>query len=484
MGALRSESRKGVTIAATHPAEPGRGLLRILGVGFGVAVSIGAVIGAGILRAPNAIAAHVSDGRLIIALWALGALQAALSANMYAEMSAAIPKSGGQYILAHRIYGDLGGLVVGWAEALSAIAAVAAAAVSFAEFVPLIVPATAAHKGAIAAALEMVIYGVNLVGVREGRLIQAITSIAKAGMLLLFTAIAFSLTRSPGPAVATLPQPILTWAGLIIAYKLVAGAYAGWLAPIVFSGENLSPGRSIPRALFFGIAVAAGLYIAVNGSLLFALGAAGMRSSSLPFTTVLYRIGGASPSLLFAATAVIAVVSCANANAMASSRVLFALSGDGMLPRSLRTVNAGGSPVFAFLVSGAIALALAATGSFVLVFGLIATLNMANAVLLETGFFILRRREPSLSRPFRAYGCPWLPAVGLAVDSSILCLFASADLRGVIAAIGLVLLCVPFALVLRARRRAGSDAPALSPHSTSSHTLTQRRGSRATQRPD
>lgn len=482
MSSPGSDSREGVTVAATRTAEPARGLLRILGVGFGVAVSIGAVIGAGILRAPNAIAAHVPGGGPILALWALGAVQAALSANIYAEMSAAIPKSGGQYILAHRIYGDLGGLVVGWAEVLSCIAAVAAAAVSFADFLPLIVPAAATHKAATAAALEIVIYGVNLLGVREGRLIQASTSIAKAGMLLLFTAAAFSLTRSGGPAVATPSQPILTWAGLIIAYKLVAGAYAGWLTPIVFSGENLSPGRSIPRALFLGIAVAAGLYIAVNGSLLFALGSTGMRSSPLPFTTVLYRIGGAMPSLLFAATAAVAVVSCANANAMASSRVLFALSADGMLPRSLRTVNAGGSPVFAFLVSGVIALALAATGSFVLVFGLIATLNMANAVLLETGFFILRRREPSLARPFRAYGHPWLPAVGLAVDSSILCLVASADLRGLIAAVGLVLLCVPFASVLRAHRR--SDAPATSPHSTSSHALTQRRGNRATRRHD
>lgn len=452
MRSLSPDSRNGTAIAGTCTAEPARGLLRILGVGFGVAVSIGAVIGAGILRAPNAIAAHVPGGGLILMLWVLGGLHAALSANMYAEMSAAIPKSGGQYILAHRIYGNLGGLVVGWTEVLSCVAAVAATAVSFADFLPLIVPPADAHKGAIAATLLLAIYGINLVGVREGRLIQAVTSIAKACMLLLFTAAAFSLTRHAAPPVPALAAPILTWGGLIIAYKLVAGAFAGWITPIVFSGENLSPGSSIPRALFLGIALAAGLYAAVNGALLFALGAAGMRSSPLPFSTVLYHLGGAMPSLLFAGAACIAVVSCANANAMASSRVLFALSGDGMLPRSLQTVNSGGSPVFAFLLSGAISLALAATGSFVLVFGLIATLNMANAVLIETGFFILRRREPALPRPFQAYGYPWLPALGLATDASVLCLIASADLYGVIAAVGLVLLCVPFALVLRARR--------------------------------
>ena len=448
--------RAAAAVVADAGRVPGRGLLRILGVGFGVAVSIGAVIGSGILRAPSAIAVHVPGGGLILALWALGAVQAALSANMYAEMSAAIPKSGGQYILAHRIYGDLGGLVVGWAEGLSCISAVAAAAVSFAEFVPLIVPAAASHRASIAVALELAIYGVNLIGLREGRLIQAVTSMAKAGMLLLFTAAAFWLSPRAGNT-APMPMPILTWAGLVIAYKLVAGAYAGWITPIVFSGENVSPGRSIPRALFLGIGAAAAVYLAVNGSLLFALGAAGMRASPLPFTAVIHRLGGTLPALLFAATAAIAVASCANANAMASSRVFFALSSDGLLPRALRSVNAGGSPVLAFLLSGALALALAATGSFVLVFGLIATLNTGNAVLIEIGFFRLRKREPQLARPYRALGHPWLPALGLAVDAAILALIASADPKGILAALALVALCVPLAAIARKRGRpAGS----------------------------
>src|SRR6185437_5364750 len=442
MAAQYPTSRGSVTAAAP---EPHGGLLKILGVGFGVAVSMGAAIGAGILRAPTTIAAEVPYGALILGLWVLGGVQAVLSANIYAELSAAVPKSGGQNVLAQKIYGDLGRLVVGWAEWITCVAAVAATSVSFADFMPLILPATAAHKGAVAAGLQVAIYAVNLLGLREGRAIQAVTSAVKAGMLLLFAIAAFLIsTASPSAAqaasVSAAATVAWTWGGFILAYKLVAAAYSGWITPIIFAGENVSPGRSIPRALFLGIGLTAVLYIAANGGLLFALGTAGMRASPLPFTAVIARLGGAVPALLFAVTAAIAVASCSNANAMSSSRVLYALAEDGILPRALRTVNAGGSPTLAFLMSAVVSLVLAATGRFALVFGLVATLNITNAVLIELGFFILRRREPQLARPYRAMGYPWLPALALAVDAAVLCFIASADHEGILVAIGLTLL--------------------------------------------
>lgn len=462
MAARYPTHRDGVTAADAH-GQPSGGLLKILGVGFGVAVSMGAAIGAGILRAPATIAAQVPYAAVIMGLWVLGGLQAALSANIYAELSAAVPKSGGQNVLAQRIYGDLGRLVVGWAEWITCVAAVAATSVSFADFMPLIVPATAAHKGMVAAGLQVAIYAVNLMGLREGRAIQAVTSAVKAGMLLLFAIAAFLISEASRSAVAAaLPvsaatTTIWTWGGFILAYKLVAAAYSGWITPIIFAGENVSPGRSIPRALFLGIGLTAVLYIAANGGLLFALGTAGMRASPLPFTAVISRIGGAVPALLFAVTAAIAVASCSNANAMSSSRVLYALAEDGILPRALRTVSRGGSPILAFLMSAVVSLVLAATGRFALVFGLVATLNIANAVLIELGFFILRRREPQLGRPYRAIGHPWLPALALAIDAGVLCFIASADHEGILVALGLTLLCIPLAMVARARRIAAGN---------------------------
>lgn len=445
-------------MAAVTAEAPQPGLLKILGVTSGVAISVGMVVGAGILRAPSAVAAVVPGVAIILGLWALGGVQAAMSANIYAELGAAMPKSGGQYVFAHRIYGDIGGLVVGWTDWLAFIAAIAATSVSFAEFLPLLLPRAAAHKIAVAIALQLAIYAANVAGLREGRAVQIVASSIKAAMLFAFilAAILVGAPREPNSTLAA--SPVWSWGAIILAYQLIVSAYSGWGGPLYFSGENVAPGRSIPRALFLGIALAAFLFVGVNAALLHSLGPRGMAASPLPFVAVIGHWGGSLPSLLFALTAMITVASGCNANAMGAPRVLYALAEDGLLPRALSRVNSGGSPTIAFLLTAVFSLALALTGAFTLVFGLIATLNVANAVLCELGFFVLRYREPELVRPYRTLGYPWLPALELLIDAALLCLIAYANRTGVLVAIGLALLCVPFALIARRSKSIATHA--------------------------
>src|SRR6202012_2281848 len=115
---------------------------------------------------------------------------------------------------------------------------------------------------------------------------------------------------------------------------------------------------------FLGLLATAFLYIFVNIGFLAALGADGLSGSPMPFSAVLERVGGRLPGLLFAVGAMIVVASCANAAIMGGSRVLFALSRDGLLPGSLQSLNKGGSPDMAFLLCAAASIALATTGSF------------------------------------------------------------------------------------------------------------------------
>lgn len=443
---------------ATVSAAPPRGeLLKILGTGFGVAVSVGAIIGSGILRAPSAIAGEVPGLWLVLGLWLLGGVQATLSANIYNELATALPKTGGQYIWAQHIYGDIGGLLVGWADWLSFMAATAAASVSFAEFLPLVFPAFAAHKIAVAIALQLSIYGANIVGLRQGRSLQIATSVIKTVMLFVFILAAVLAAAPAEPRVVLAsPAPLLSLGGAVLAYKLVVGAYGGWNVPAYFAGENTSPSKSIPRAIYWGLALTTTLYVGINAALFSALGQAGVASSPLPFTAVLDRFGGPLPSLLFALTAMVTVASCANSQAMGAPRILFALAENGLLPSQLRRVNRGGSPWVALILCAIFSLSLAMTGAFVLVFGLIATLNTANAVLLEAGFFLLRRREPGLARPYRACLYPWVPLLALTLDTIFLCLIAFADHLGVLVAVGLALLCIPLALVARRARTAAT----------------------------
>jgi APA family basic amino acid/polyamine antiporter len=436
-------------------AQSDRHLQRILGVTFGIAIGLGGMIGSGIMRTPSLVAGELPSTAWIIGLWVLGGLHAALGTNIYAELSTAVPKDGGPYVFVHRAFGDAAGLLTGWADWGTYMASTAAASVSFGEFLSLLWPAIAEHKAAIAVLLQAALYGANMVGLREGRALQEATSMIKALMLLVFVcgavAVAWHAPAGGGhaaPAPATV-APALGLLSLAVAYQMIVGAYAGWNGAAAFSEENADPARSLPKALFLGLLATAVLYVAVNVGLLAALGADGLAGSPLPFSAVLDRIGGPLPGLLFAVGAMIVVASCANATIMGGSRVLFALSRDGLLPGAFQSLNKGGSPDMAFLLCAAASIALATTGSFGIVFGLIGVLATVVGVLVDVSFFMLRKREPGLARPFRARLYPWLPGFLLVVDAVLLVVFSREDTTGILVTFGLAAACIPFAWLAR-----------------------------------
>jgi APA family basic amino acid/polyamine antiporter len=284
---------------------------------------------------------------------------------------------------------------------------------------------------------------------------QGATSILKALLLFGFVFAAAWLVPSKGAAALTAMPPI-GFAALVGAYQLIKGAYTGWDAAIYFSEESVAPSQSLPRAVFIGIAVTTFLYVAVNAMLLHVLGIAGTAASSLPFATVLARVAGSGASLLFAIGGMIIVIGCANANIMLAPRVLFALARDRLLPGVFESVNTGGSPYIAFLLSAVVSMALASTGAFALVFGLIATLSTMAAVIVEISYFVVRWREPELARPYRAILYPWLPALALAIDVVLLVLFAAHDHRGALFAAAMCALCIPLGLLARRARAAAA----------------------------
>lgn len=439
---------------ATPAVLPARGhLLKILGVTFGVAVAVGQIIGSGILRSPSIIAGEVPGIALILGLWTLGAVQVWLAANLNAELGTALPKTGGGYNYVRRAMGDVFGLVVGWTDWLANMAGAAAASVSFAEFLPLLVPAAGAHKIAVALSLQIALYAANITGLREGRALQELTSFIKAAMLLVFILVAVILVAPEEPRTALSSPVAFKWANIVLAYQLIMGAYAGWNTPLAFAGENEAPEKSIPRALFLGILLTAVLYLGVNWALLHALTPAGVAASPLPFSVILRQIGGGVPAALFALTALITVASCSNACIMTAPRILFALGRDRLLPHGVTRVNAGGSPTVAYLMTAMGTLALAASGTFALVFGLIATLNAASGFLVDIAYWVLRVKEPQLNRPFRAIGYPVLPMIPVLVDGTLVVLFTTADYTGGLVAIGLALMCVPFAYIAHRGRK-------------------------------
>ena len=435
-------------------------LLRILGTSFGIAIGIGSMIGAGILRAPSSMAALVPNGYVLIGLLLFGAAVIALGSNILAEMATAMPRDGGGYVYARRAFGDVAGLAVGWTMWMASIAGIAALCVAFADFLGVVVPMTPIDKVVVAAGMQCFLFAYNYVGIREGRIATQFTSALKALALLAFVIAVLLFAPHIAPAVhpAAVAVAPLGFAGIVASYQLIEGAYAGWSVPTAFTGENEDPSRTIPHALFGGVAATATLYIAVIAVLLATLGVHGLAATPSPFSLIAGAMWGPAADAIVAGIAMLAVLSCAHSNLIAAPRIIYALTEDQLLPAGLGRVNRGGTPHVALAMTSLASLALTLTGSFDLVFGLIATLNAAVGILVYAAFFALRRNEPDLPRPYRAFGYPWLPAIPLIVAAGSFALFVGAKPIGALYAAVLWALCVPLAMLAR-RTLAGGTAP-------------------------
>src|SRR5919107_4246918 len=167
------------TAVEVVPTE-GRGrLLRVLGVAFGLAVTVGITIGMGILRTPGEVARQLPNPWLFLGAWALGGVYALFGAVSVAELGTMIPRSGGFYVFARRALGEYPGFVVGWSDWLSTCGTVSAVALVMGEYAGLLVPALAGREVAVASSVALAFALLQWRGVRWGSRSQELTSLLK-----------------------------------------------------------------------------------------------------------------------------------------------------------------------------------------------------------------------------------------------------------------------------------------------------------------
>jgi APA family basic amino acid/polyamine antiporter len=400
--------------SATHKNR----LLRILGVTFGLAVAIGGTIGIGILRIPGEVAGHLGNGSLIMAVWIVSGLYAFAGANTYAELGTMVPLDGGPYVFARRAYGEFGGFVVGWSDWILRATSMAYLAVALSDYSAALFAYPAALVTPIAIGVLVFFTLFHWLGLRVGSRAQEFMSLFKviAFFVIIGGCLFFTPRQSsamPGNA-APLSDPKLLFVALALSMQSVLGTYSGWHCPVYFSEENTDPSRSIPRALFSGVALVMAIYVLFNFAMLHALPVAKLAGSKLAAADAAEAIFGGSSRALVTAIALISLIGIINASFLFTPRVMFALSRDGLFAASGAKVNAGGTPTVAMLITVAVAIALAAVGTFEKLFALTAFLSVLVDVAAFGTIFVLRRREPELARPFKARGYPVIPGVAFA----------------------------------------------------------------------
>ena len=434
-------------------------LLRVLGLGFGLAMGVGAVIGAGILRTPGSVLASVPLPWLALGLWVFAGVHALLTANIVAETMAALPRSGGLFNVAERAFGPFGAVLVGWTDWVFNIAASAALAIACGEYLALIFPALAPHVALAGIGIAALLFALNWIGVREGSAAQIVTSAAKLALLIGLVAAIFLLRPAAGASAVAAAAAPLGLLGIVTAYQLIVGTYAGWASPAYFAEEAKDPARNMVRAIFGSLAAVIFIYLLMNAALLYALPVERLSRSELPVAEAISDIFGGTSVAIVAAVAIVCVLGTINAGIMLATRIMHGLGRDGFVPAIASRVNRGGTPDVAMAVSAAATLGLAATGQFEAVFLAVGALSIAILVVVDAAFFALRWREPDLARPFRAWGYPWLPALALALDVAVLAAFLIADRRAALYMAAGIALCIPLAFIAR-RGRARSAGTA------------------------
>ena len=433
-------------------------LLRIFGLGFGLAVVIGGVIGSGIMRNPSVVAAGFPHPALILIVWLCGGLFVAIDAMPTVELGAAIPLAGGSYALAVRAIGQRTGFVVGWADWLQLTISTGFITVAFGEYVHRLGLLPLLSIGQIAILLILGCGVVNWVGARTSGLSQSIGSALKGLGLVILVVLLFFAKGSSTVAHAA-PMPAFSWIAALIALRAIYGAYGGWQAAVYFSEEVHAPERNVARATFGGIALVTALYVLVNAAVLHVLPMDVLTRSTFAAGDAANMVLGRGSGAVVTALAILCVATLANLQVMEQVRVTYAMARNGVLPPRLADVSESGTPRPALLVVLASTSLIIAGAELLkgqlyeILLNLYAPFAMFIMLLLAFAALKLRRAEPGLKRPWKMPLFPFPALLSMALNTILLVLFLVSDLQTGIWSTLLLLMALPIYAYGRARWR-------------------------------
>ena len=408
-------------------------LLSILGVGFGLAVAIGDTIAAGIVRTPGQIALKLPNVWLFLGVWVAGGLYALLGAFSLAELGTMIPRSGGQYNFARRALGPYAGFIVGWSDWISTCGTTAAVAIVIGEYTGALLPALAGRTVAVATFVTMAFALLQWRGLRWGSRAQELTAALKTLAFLALVVACFALggnshSVAAGPP-AHAPAGLALAVAVVLALQAVIYTYDGWDAVIYFCEEVRNPGHDIPRSMFGSVLSITAIYLLLNAALVYVLPISVIGGENFALGVAAQQIFGAHGDQIIRSVMVVSMLSGINAYHLMATRVLYAMSRDGLFSSRAVRVNEGGTPSVALFASAAVAVLFILSGTFERVIALLAFFFVANYTLSFVSVFVLRWREPDASRPYRAWGYPWTTALALAGSIGFLAAAVVSDTR-------------------------------------------------------
>ena len=381
------------------------------------------MIGTGVFTSLGFQASAIPSPLPLLALWVLGGLAALCGALCYGELGAALPRSGGEYHFLSRIYHPAAGFVSGWLSLTVGFSApVALAAMAFGAYLGRVFDFSEGLERWAAVAAVLVISGVHILGVRAGKFFQNAFTLAKIALITGFSGcgLLMASARQPVFRLSDGGLGLVASPSFAVCLIFVMYAYSGWNASAYVAGEIASPQKDLHRSLLWGTSLVALLYLLLNFVFLSTTPVRELAGQLEVGIVSAGHIFGPAGAGMMGMLISLGLVSSISAMVWAGPRVAQMIGEDIRFFAPFAATNGAGAPANAILLQLAIVLLLIATSTFEAVLtylGFTLTLSTSLTVL---GVIVLRRREPGLDRPYRAWGYPFTPLIFLTVNGWML----------------------------------------------------------------
>jgi APA family basic amino acid/polyamine antiporter len=441
-------------------------LKRDLGFWGAVAIVVGTVIGSGIFLVPKSMVLHVGSAQMVLFVFLFGGLLSMAGALTYAELSAAMPEAGGEYIYLREAYGPFSAFLYGWTQMWVAksgsIATLATAFFTyFANFFPVL--ETAAVKMPFQSGFFIIQWGqilamlviaslavVNYFGVKVGGGVQVAVTVIKVGLIAAL--IVVGLTFSGG-TVANYGTSVLAKGGVTGFFAaLVAAlwAYDGWNNVSMVSSEIKDPKRNLPLALITGTLAVMAIYLLANLAYFYVLPAQGVADSDRVAAAMMRRVWGAGGADAVSIAAMISIFAALNGSILAGARVPFAMARDGLFFRRIGTVNPKHfTPANSIILLSAWSMLLVLSGSYEELFTYVIFASWILYGMATASVLVLRVKRPDLQRPYRTWGYPVVPVVFVLVAGALIVSTLQTSPWQSVKGLGIMAIGIPFYLYWR-----------------------------------
>ena len=391
-------------------------LARVLTLLDATMINAGGIIGSGIFMVPATIALLTGSTSLILAVWVFGGLISLFGALSIAELGAAMPRTGGQFVYLNEAYGPVWGYLYGWScVAVINTASIAAVGVAFSEYLSFFFPLSTMGIKSVAILSVILLTIINILDVKSGARAQNIFTLLKIGAI--FGIISLGLVMDGGSAENIQPfypdRPLPALVGpLGLAMVSVLWTYDGWIFITYVAGEVKNPGRNIPLSLVFCMLIVISIYLLINFVFTYTLGIGAMGTSTLVASDSASIFLGEKGAALVSIIILISLLGANNGFILTSARINYAMARDKLFFRQAAKVHPKfKSPANALVIQALWASVLTFSGTYNQLITYIIFASWIFYAMSCAAVIILRKKRPEMKRPYKTPGYPYIPII-------------------------------------------------------------------------